>query len=81
VIKYIDETCVTIGCNRDNNQFNRTEDLLVTDLISRYALSDDAVVFFKFENIFAKRAIVSRQPEGARPNKPRTASVGLQYQF
>ncbi|WOJ92061.1 TonB-dependent receptor [Congregibacter variabilis] len=81
VIKYIDETCVTIGCNNDSNPFNRTEDLLVTDLISRYALSDDAVVFFKFENVFDERAIVSRQPEGARPNKPRTASVGLQYQF
>lgn len=81
VIKYVDETCVTIGCNTDNNQFNRTDDLLVTDLISRYALSDDAVVFVKFENVFDERSIVSRQPEGARPNKPRTASVGLQYQF
>ncbi|WP_439105513.1 TonB-dependent receptor family protein [Congregibacter sp.] len=81
VIKYIDETCVTIGCNTDNNQFNRTEDLLVTDLISRYAITDDAVVFVKVENIFDERSIVSRQPEGARPNKPRTASVGLQYQF
>ncbi|WP_439102282.1 TonB-dependent receptor family protein [Congregibacter sp.] len=81
VIKYIDETCVTIGCNTDSNPFNRTEDLLVTDLISRYAVTDDAVVFVKFENVFDERSIVSRQPEGARPNKPRTASVGLQYQF
>ena len=81
VIKYMDETCVSIGCNRGNNAFNRTDDLLVTDLISRYVLSDDAVVFVKFENVFDERSIVSRQPEGARPNKPRTASVGLQYQF
>lgn len=81
VIKYVDETCVTIGCNTDSNPFNKTENLLVTDLISRYALTDDAVVFVKFENVFDERSIVSRQPEGARPNKPRTASVGLQYQF
>lgn len=81
VIKYLDETCVTIGCNGDGNPFNRTEDLLVADLISRYTLSNDAVMFFKLENAFDERAIVSRQPEGARPNKPRTASVGVQYQF
>ncbi|MEM8497189.1 MAG: TonB-dependent receptor [Pseudomonadota bacterium] len=81
VIKYIDETCVRIGCNDDSNPFNRTDDLILTDLISRYSLRDNAVVFFKLENLFDEQDIVSRQPEGARPNKPRTASVGIQYTF
>ncbi|MEM6773354.1 MAG: TonB-dependent receptor, partial [Pseudomonadota bacterium] len=36
VIKYIDETCVRIGCNDDGDRFNRTDDLIVTDFISRY---------------------------------------------
>jgi Fe(3+) dicitrate transport protein len=81
VVKYIDEMCVDIGCNRSSSPFATTEDLLVVDLISRYALSDDAVVFLKVENVLDEQAIVSRQPDGARPNKPRTASVGVQWDF
>ncbi len=81
VIKYIDEMCVDIGCNRSASPFATTEDLLVVDVISRYALSDDAVVFLKVENVLDEQAIVSRQPDGARPNKPRTASVGVQWAF
>lgn len=81
VVKYIDEMCVDIGCNRSSSPFATTEDLLVVDLISRYALSDDAVVFLKVENLFDEQAIVSRQPDGARPNKPQTASVGVQWSF
>ncbi|MEM9315342.1 MAG: TonB-dependent receptor [Pseudomonadota bacterium] len=81
VIKYIDETCVRIGCNDDGDRFNRTDDLIVTDFISRYALRDDAVLFVKVENIFDEQDIISRQPDGARPNTPRTASLGVQYAF
>lgn len=81
VVKYIDEMCVNIGCNRDNDAFNRTEELWVTDLISRYAFRDDTAVFVKVENLFDEQAIVSRDPEGARPNKPLTASLGVQYRF
>ena len=81
VIKYIDETCVRIGCNNDGEVFNRTEDLPVVDVISRYALNDAVLVFLKVENLLDEQSIVSRQPAGARPNKPRTASIGLQYAF
>jgi Fe(3+) dicitrate transport protein len=81
VLKYMDEMCVDIGCNRSAGPFATTEDLFVVDLISRYALNDDAVVFLKVENLFDERAIVSRQPDGARPNKPQTASVGVQWAF
>lgn len=81
VIKYIGETCVRIGCNSDGGVFERTEDLLVADLISRYALNDALLVFLKVENLLDEQSIVSRQPAGARPNKPRTASIGFQYTF
>lgn len=81
VLKYVDEMCVDVGCNRSDSAFNRTEDLLVLDFVSRYTLVNDAVVFLKVENLFDEQAIVSRQPDGARPNKPRTASVGLQWSF
>ena len=79
--KYIDETCVTVGCNNGGDRFDRTEALWVMDYISRYAVRDNAVVFLKLENVLDERAIVSRQPEGARPNKPRTASLGLEWVF
>jgi Fe(3+) dicitrate transport protein len=81
VVKYIDEMCMDVGCNNGGTRFDRSEDLLVVDYISRYALSDSAVLFFKAENLFDEQAIVSRQPEGARPNKPRTASVGFEWTF
>ena len=38
-------------------------------------------LFFKAENLFDEQAIVSRQPDGARPNKPRTASLGFNWMF
>jgi Fe(3+) dicitrate transport protein len=81
VAKYTDEMCVDIGCNNGGTQYDRSEDLLVVDYISRYAVTNDAIVFLKVENIFDEEAIVSRQPDGARPNKPRTASVGVEWKF
>jgi Fe(3+) dicitrate transport protein len=81
VAKYIDEMCMSVGCNNDRDRYNRSEDLFVVDYISRYSLNDQAVMFLKVENLFDEQAIVSRLPDGARPNKPRTASVGFEWQF
>jgi len=81
VAKYTDEMCMDIGCNKGGTQYDRSEDLFVVDYISRYAVTNDAIVFLKVENIFDEDAIVSRQPDGARPNKPRTASVGVEWKF
>jgi Fe(3+) dicitrate transport protein len=81
VAKYIDEMCMTVGCTNGGNRFDRSEELFVVDYISRYAFSDATTVFLKVENIFDERAIVSRLPDGARPNKPLTASVGVQWVF
>ncbi len=44
-------------------------------------LNDGAAVYLKVENLLDERAIVSRQPDGARPNKPRTAYVGVEWRF
>ena len=81
VAKYTDEMCMDIGCNNGGSKYDRSEDLFVLDYISRYSFNDTAVVFLKVENLFDEQAIVSRQPDGARPNKPRTASVGVEYRF
>jgi Fe(3+) dicitrate transport protein len=33
------------------------------------------------QNLLDEQAIVSREPDGARPNGPRTAMLGLQWTF
>lgn len=79
--KYIDEMCVSVGCNRDNSRFNKTESLFVTDFVSRYEMNNNMAVYFKVENLFDQQKIVARSPHGARPNKPQTASFGVEYTF
>ena len=80
VAKYIDEMCMNVGCEGGDAR-DQSEDLFVMDFISRYAVNDSANLFLKVENLADDRAIVSRQPDGARPNKPRTASVGFEWSF
>lgn len=81
VVKYMDETCVSVGCQRSDSAFATTESLLTVDWISRYPLSEQTTVFLKVENIFDEQVIISRLPYGARPNKPQTVSVGFDYRF
>ncbi|WP_438952209.1 TonB-dependent receptor family protein [Porticoccus sp.] len=80
VAKFTDEMCSNVGCD-DNPKWDKTDNLLVVDFISRYSINPDTVVYAKMENIFDQEKIVSRLPDGARPNKPRTASVGIEYAF
>ncbi len=81
VAKYTDEMCVDLGCNNGGSRFDATEEVFVVDYISRYAYNDSATLYLKVENVFDEQAIVSRQPDGARPNKPRTALVGVEWAF
>ncbi|MGI0153619.1 TonB-dependent receptor family protein [Pseudidiomarina sp. WS423] len=81
VVKYMSETCVNVGCQRNDSAFAETDSLLTVDWISRYPLNQQTTVFFKIENIFDEQVIISRLPYGARPNKPQTVSVGFDYRF
>jgi Fe(3+) dicitrate transport protein len=81
VAKYVDEQCISVSCNRAAGPRNATDKLLVVDLISRYQLNDKLEAYLKIENLLDEQEIVSRNPDGARPNKARTASIGLAYQF
>ena len=80
---YIDEMCVDNTCGRadEDQRFNSTDDLLVVDFASHYPLTDSATVYFKLDNMFDTQNIVARSPGGARPNMPRTASVGMKVNF
>jgi Fe(3+) dicitrate transport protein len=81
IARYVDSMCVDVGCNNDDGRFAKTEDYLVLEYISRYPVAEAVVAYLKVENVFDEQRIVARQPEGARPNKPFTASVGVQWQF
>jgi Fe(3+) dicitrate transport protein len=80
VAKYMDKMCMNVGCE-GGAALDESEDLFVLDYISRYNVSDHGAVYVKVENLLDERAIVSRQPDGARPNKPLTASVGFEWAF
>ncbi|KGM05817.1 TonB-dependent receptor [Methylophaga thiooxydans] len=81
VVKYIDETCVSIGCNESNSRLDRTDALTTVDLMSRYRLDLGPVVFVKVENLFDRQEIISRSPFGARPNIERTVWAGASIDF
>ncbi len=81
VVKYIDETCVSIGCNDSDSRFDRTDSLMTMDLISRYQLKAGPEVFLKVENVFDRQEIIARQPFGARPNIDRTVYAGVIVDF
>ena len=81
VVKYIDETCVNVGCNRSDSIYAKNEDLLVIDYVSHFPISDKLAIYLKVENLLDEDSIISRQPDGARPNKKRTASIGMELNF
>jgi Fe(3+) dicitrate transport protein len=81
VASYLDEMCVSAGCNNTATGLDETESLFVVDYISRYSLTPSADVFLKVDNLLDERRIVSRLPDGARPNLPRTASLGVSVNF
>ena len=81
VAKYIDKMCMEAGCNNTDTRFDESQSLFVVDLISQYSLDKNTDVFLRAVNIFDEQEIVSRLPDGARPNKPRTVSAGLIHRF
>ncbi|MDR9426443.1 MAG: Fe3+-dicitrate receptor, partial [Marinobacter sp.] len=81
-IGYVEKMCIDNTCERGGkNTFSETESLTVVDLAGSYALTSNARVFAKVANVFDDQKIVSRSPDGARPNAPRTGYLGLSLDF
>ena len=80
-IKYIDEMCIVVGCTGRAADFDRTQSLLSVDFVTHYALSDSLNLFAKIENLADEQVIIARTPDGARPNKGRTAALGFELTF
>lgn len=79
--KFTDALCVKAGCNRDNDSLSQTDSYWSVDLALHHELSDSLSGFVKLENATNERAIVSRQPDGARPNKPQSLIAGFEWRF
>ncbi|MFV2090441.1 MAG: TonB-dependent receptor family protein, partial [Pseudomonadales bacterium] len=74
---YIDGVCTRPACG----EFDATDDSLTLDLGAAYAITNYMDLFTRIENLTNEQNIVSRQPYGARPNKTRTAAVGVRLAF
>ncbi len=74
---YIDEVCVRASCGL----FEKTDSSTTVDLSGSFDISSSINVFARLENLLGDENILGRQPYGARPNKDRTASVGLRLAF
>lgn len=76
-INYVDEVCTRASCG----QFEKADSALTVDMAGQYRLQENMRLFARIENLTNQQDILGRQPYGARPNKGRTASVGLDFEF
>mgnify|MGYP001196584551 FL=1 len=70
---YIDEVCARASCGL----FEKTEDSLTFDVAGQFKLTERVNLFARVENLTDANDIMGRQPYGARPNKSRTAAIGI----
>ncbi|MCV6626116.1 MAG: TonB-dependent receptor, partial [Cellvibrionaceae bacterium] len=81
---YVDEMCTdNLACGRNgvDQRFIYTDDYWVVDVSGHWQVNPSTKLYLKVDNLLDKRAIVSRHPDGARPNKPRSASIGVSFNF
>ncbi len=62
-------------------RFGKTEGGLLIDLSARYPVTESVHVFVGVRNLLNQKIIVSRHPEGARPNQPRRFNGGVEWRF
>lgn len=74
---YVDEVCVRASCNA----FEKTDDTFTVDVSANYQFSNALTFYGRIENLTSEEDILGRQPYGARPNKDRTVTAGLRFNF
>ena len=72
---YVADVCVRSSCGA----YERTDDSLILDLAFHYTMGQNMRLFGRIENISDESGIVSRHPYGARPNRDRTISAGINF--
>lgn len=80
---YVSEMCHNNQCDRPgiDTSFLETDDSLIFDLVGHYNVNNNTRLYVKIDNLLDEQEIVARSPGGARPSKPRAASVGVNFQF
>jgi len=61
--------------------FEKTDDTFTVDIAANYQFNRALNVYARVENLTSEEDILGRQPYGARPNKDRTVTVGLRFNF
>ena len=74
--KYSDEICVKAACGA----FEKTDSSFTVDLSGSYRINKNINLIARVENVTDQEDLVARHPYGARPNKPRTAMLGLRVE-
>ncbi|MDF1621857.1 MAG: TonB-dependent receptor [Pseudohongiella nitratireducens] len=80
---YVSEMCHNNECSRSgiDDTFLKTDDTLMFDLVGHYRVTESTRLYVKIDNLLDEQEIVARSPGGARPSKPRAASLGVNFQF
>ena len=82
-VSHTENMCIDNTCDRpgESTTFKRTSDYVIADVVATYHVNSDMEVYAKVDNVFDDQEIVSRDPAGARPNKPRTGYLGMKVRF
>lgn len=80
---YVSAMCHNNECDRPgiDDTFLETDETLIFDLVGHYSVNENTRLYVKIDNLLNEQEIVARSPGGARPSKPRAASVGVNFQF
>lgn len=65
----------------DISQVDHTASLATIDTSATYFLNHNTRLQLSITNLTDEVSVASRRPFGARPNKPRTISAGVKYEF
>ena len=76
-MSYVDEVCTKPSCNA----YEKTESSTTLHLVVIRQVNDDLGIYCRLENATSEENLVGRHPYGARPNKARTATVGMRLAF
>lgn len=76
-LNHVDGVCTQANCGA----FEKTESATLLDLAVHYRLNEQWKIYLVAENLADETYIAGREPYGARPNKPRSYSLGTRFEF
>ncbi len=76
-VHYVDAVCVRASCG----PFEVTDAALTVDVSGSWAVTERIALLARVENLTGGENLLGRHPYGARPNKDRTAALGVRFGF